>query len=76
MVIPELKREMVFTPVPQVGLNSGLKRENILLTDSLELDHKEEAKGKVKSSTFMDYYNSQPVKAPSNILERYIKRKK
>jgi hypothetical protein len=24
----------------------------------------------------MEYYNSQPVKAPSNILERYIKRKK
>lgn len=72
MAIPELKREMVFTPVSQVGI----KRENILLTDSLELAHKDEEKEKVKSSTFMDYYNSQPVKAPSNILERYIKRKK
>ncbi len=24
----------------------------------------------------MDYYNSQPAKAPSNILEKFIKRKK
>jgi hypothetical protein len=44
-----------------------------MLTDSIELNRKEEKK---KPNTFMEYYNSIPVKSPSNILERYIKRKK
>ena len=38
--------------------------------------HRKEEKEKTKGSTFMDYYNSRTVKSPSNILEKYIKRKK
>jgi hypothetical protein len=31
---------------------------------------------KKKASTFMEYYNSIPVKNPTNILEKYLKRRK
>ena len=39
-----------------------------MLTDSIEMVPRQEEKEKEKGSTFMDYYNSQPKKAPSNIL--------
>lgn len=65
MPIPELKKEIM----PKI-------RENAVLTESIEMPHSKESQVKGRGSTFMDYYNSQPVKTPSNILEKYIKRKK
>jgi hypothetical protein len=59
-----------------LGIRSEIKNDNVILTESIELirsPHKEEKK---KTSTFMEYYNSIPVKNPTNILEKYIKRKK
>lgn len=57
-----------------------MKKENAVLTESIEISERERGeKGRSKggkASTFMDYYNSRPVKSPSNILEKYIKRKK
>ena len=49
--------------------------------DSLEFSVKKEDKNKKekekrKQDTFMDYYNSVPNKSPTNLLEKYIKRKK
>lgn len=67
---------MSITPISQIGLGSVMKKENVMLTESIEMAHRKEEKEKTKTSTFMEYYNSQPVKSPSNILEKYIKRKK
>jgi len=63
--VPELKKEVL----PRM-------KDNAVLTESIEMSNPKESRVKVKSNTFMDYYNSQPVKAPSNILEKFIKRKK
>lgn len=63
---PELKKEM--SSVPQMIVRSELKRENAVLTDSIEMVPRREEKEKGRGSTFMEYYNSQPVKAPSNLL--------
>lgn len=50
-----------------LGIRSEIKTENVILTESIEMvrSPKEEKK---KASTFMDYYNSIPVKNPTNIL--------
>ena len=63
--VPELKKEAM----PKM-------RDNAVLTESIEMPPFKESQVKGKANTFMDYYNSQPVKAPSNILEKFIKRKK
>ena len=67
---------MSITPISQIGLGSVMKKENVMLTESIEMAQRKEEKEKTKANTFMEYYNSQPVKSPSNILEKYIKRKK
>lgn len=56
------------TPVSQMGLRSELKKENVVLTDSIEMVQRREEKEKGRGSTFMDYYNSQSVKPSSNLL--------
>ena len=63
--VPELKKEA-----------TQKMRDNAVLTESIEMQPHKESQVKGKAGTFMDYYNSQPVKAPSNILEKFIKRKK
>ena len=55
--IPELNREVEMTPVSPMCLRSELKKENVLLTESIELVGKKEEKSgreKTKASTFMD----------------------
>ena len=37
VMIPELRKETVMTPISQIGLRSDLKRENVLLTESIEI---------------------------------------
>lgn len=51
-----------------MGLRSELKKENVVLTDSIEMVQRREEKEKGRGSTFMDYYNSQSVKPSSNLL--------
>lgn len=49
-----------------------MKAEKGILSESVKRES-QEAK---KASTFMEYYNSIPVKTPTNILEKFIKKKK
>lgn len=59
-----------------LGIRSSIKHDNVILTESIELMRSPQKEDKRKTSTFMEYYNSIPVKNPTNILEKYIKRKK
>ena len=40
--IPELRREIVATPISQIGLGSIVKKENVVLTESIEMTHRKE----------------------------------
>ena len=40
--IPELRKEMVITPISQIGLGSLVKKENVVLTESIEMAHRKE----------------------------------
>lgn len=46
------------------SLKNEIKNENIMYAESIEIKKEE----KKKPSTFMEYYNSVPVKSSSNIL--------
>ena len=67
--MPELRKE---SSPSALGEAVGVREVKAVLSESMKRES-QEAK---KASTFMEYYNTIPMKNPTNILEKFIKKKK
>ena len=66
----QMGNNLNFLPANQ-GLSSGAN--NVNSPTNVNSNNGQNKKGKL---SFMEYYHSVPNKSPSNILEKYMKRKK